>query len=347
MAMTSLQPLAYAVAYVTFFIGTTSMGLRAYCRIRFLKTWGWDDMWALAILIFSIGQQIILHMFLYWGCGLHMDTLSPVQQFNVGLWLFIEELMYYTVHFIIKMSLLTFYLRLSRSPTLRKLIFLGMSFNVAIFLTNLLSAIFQCVPFDEILHPGTHPNAVCINRLALLVAPSVLNIIEDIYILVLPISTVWNLQMTLRRRVAVLSVIGFGASAVIVACFRLIPLFELYASPDVSWILGKMVIVAALEIQLAIVASNLPAMKALWLHLTRSSTNGSGEPSGSKGYKLSSMERKAAGSRYGSNKRGSITMLERGILSTESEEELTRMASKVAREDSNRDSYREGAAGTA
>ncbi|KAF2450628.1 hypothetical protein P171DRAFT_468887 [Karstenula rhodostoma CBS 690.94] len=338
MAIANLQPLAYAVAYVTFFIGLTLVGLRAYCHIKFLKTWRWDDLWATAILIFIIGQQIVLHMFLYWGCGLHMDTLSPVQQYNIGVWLFVEEVVYYAVHWIIKMSFLAFYLRLSPIPTFRKLIFFGMVLNAAIFLTNTLTAFFQCVPFDEIFHPGTHPGAVCINRLALLVVPSVLNILEDVYILVLPVSTVWNLQMTTRRKVAVLSVISFGASAVIVACFRLIPLLELYGSPDVSWALGKMVIVASLEIQLAVVASNLPSMKALWLHMTSESANGSGgEQSGSKGYKLSSMERKGAGSRFASHKRGSITMMERGVMSTESEEELTRVAlstsgSKVAAE---------------
>jgi hypothetical protein len=71
--MSNLRPLAYAVAYTTFFFGLASMGLRAYCRVRFLKTWVWDDLWALAILIFSVGQQVILHMFLYWGCGLYVQ----------------------------------------------------------------------------------------------------------------------------------------------------------------------------------------------------------------------------------------------------------------------------------
>jgi len=89
MGSTTLQPLAYAVAYVTFFFGTASIFLRFYCRQFVLKTWGWDDYIAVAILvrslfmyshlsvvanvapqIFNIVQQVVLHMFLYWGCGL-------------------------------------------------------------------------------------------------------------------------------------------------------------------------------------------------------------------------------------------------------------------------------------
>jgi hypothetical protein len=139
--------------------------------------------------------------------------------------------------------------------------------------------------------------------------------------------------MSTRRKIAVLSVIAFGSSSVIIACFRLIPLFELNSSPDTSWALGKMVIVAALEIQFAVVAVNLPPLKALWMRITNSSSSGSGQAnSNQKAYKLSSLERKGGrDSRWGTGgkskgSRGSITMLERGVPSTESEEELFRQA---------------------
>jgi hypothetical protein len=149
------------------------------------------------------------------------------------------------------------------------------------------------------------------------------NILEDFYILVLPISTVWNLQMSMRRKIAVLGVIAFGGSSVIIACFRLFPLLELSDDPDTSWVLGKMVIIAALEIQFAVVAVNLPSLKALWLRMTKGSSAGSGQTPNSKGYRLSGLERNGKWSKGGKSKgsRGSITL---AITSTESEEELFR-----------------------
>jgi hypothetical protein len=139
--------------------------------------------------------------------------------------------------------------------------------------------------------------------------------------------------MSTRRKIAVLSVIAFGSSSVIIACFRLIPLVELNDSPDTSWVLGKMVIVAALEIQFAVIAVNLPSLKALWMRYTHGSSGGSGpNGSGQKAYELSSMERHGGShNKWGSGakskgSRGSITMLERGMTSTESEEELFRQA---------------------
>jgi hypothetical protein len=156
------------------------------------------------------------------------------------------------------------------------------------------------------------------------------NIVEDIYILLLPISTVLHLHMSTRRKIAVLGVIAFGSSSVIIACFRLIPLLELNSTLDVSWVLGKMIIVAALEIQFAVVAVNLPSLKALWMRYTGGSSAGTGpDKSNSRGYKLSDMDGKGGGMSKGratrsKGSRGSITRLERGMSHAESEEELVR-----------------------
>jgi hypothetical protein len=137
--------------------------------------------------------------------------------------------------------------------------------------------------------------------------------------------------MSTRRKIAVLSIIAFGSSSVIIACFRLIPLLELNSSHDTSWVLGKMIIVAALEIQFAVIAVNLPSLKALWMRYTGGSSAGTGpDKSNSQGYKLSTLERKGeidlskSRKRKSRGTRGSITCLERGISSTGSEEELFR-----------------------
>jgi hypothetical protein len=131
-----------------------------------------------------------------------------------------------------------------------------------------------------------------------------------------------RLQMPPRRKIAVLSIIAFGSSSPIIACFRLIPLLQLNSSPDVSWVLGIIVIVASFEIQCAIIAANLPSLKALWARVTGESVGPSGRGSeGRKGYRLSDVGKSGGRSK---SSRGSITRLERGNASTESEEELFR-----------------------
>lgn len=83
-------------------------------------------------------------------------------------------------------------------------------------------------------------------------------------ILILPIPTIWNLNLSLRRKAAVLCMLSFGVSSVVIAFCRFIVLYNFLHSRDISWVVGEMVIVAELEINCAIVAVNLPSMGALF-----------------------------------------------------------------------------------
>ena len=116
--------------------------------------------------------------------------------------------------------------------------------------------------------------------------------------------------MSTRRKIGVISVVGFGASAVIIAACRLIILYQLYANPDISHVLGRMIIVAGLEIEFAIVAVNLPSMKALYTKMVGGSSGGSGKVSGA--YKLSSFERRTGQLYKSSGKQSGI----QGIIGT-------------------------------
>lgn len=86
----------------------------------------------------------------------------------------------------------------------------------------------------------------------------------DLFILVLPLPVILSLRMTIRRRLAVLAVVTTGGSAVLVSGLRAIILFEFSSSPDFTWALGKMVIISNVEMQVAILAANMPALKAFY-----------------------------------------------------------------------------------
>jgi hypothetical protein len=90
----------------------------------------------------------------------------------------------------------------------------------------------------------------------------------DLYILCLPITMVWSLQMALRRKLTILSVLAFGLVSVSVAIVRLPVLLSVTSgSTDVSVDVGKMIVVASFEVQCAIIAVNLPSLSSLWTKL--------------------------------------------------------------------------------
>jgi hypothetical protein len=146
----------------------------------------------------------------------------------------------------------------------------------------------------------------------------------DFYIIFLPIPSILSLQMNLRRKVTVISVLAFGIISVTVAILRLPVLVSVTSmKTDPSIDVGKMIIVASFEVQFAIVAANLPAMKALWTKVRGTySSAGSDEPSVEKPYHLSSMRRWRRGNRNNHASMGTITRLENGLTGNESQLEL-------------------------
>lgn len=54
-----------------------------------------------------------------------------------GQWLFVEEILYYTVHWVIKSAFLVFYLRLSPdSDTFRQAVYTGVGLNTLVWITS-------------------------------------------------------------------------------------------------------------------------------------------------------------------------------------------------------------------
>lgn len=66
-----------------------------------------------------------------------MSAITGLQQLRILKILFVEEIYYYFVHWVIKSAFFLFYLRLSPDVTFRRLVHIGMATNLAIFIVNM------------------------------------------------------------------------------------------------------------------------------------------------------------------------------------------------------------------
>lgn len=99
---------------------------------------------------------------------------------------------------------------------------------------------------------------------------------------------VLRLQMSTRRKAVVLGIMAFGSLSVVTALCRFIVQKQLISEEDTSYIMGRMIIVAGIEIQIAVIAVNLPALRSLFSNFVGSS-NMSAPDSSAHG--ISSMNR--------------------------------------------------------
>ena len=128
-------------------------------------------------------------------------------------WVNITELVYSPTISIAKLSILLMYLRLfmpDRSTRTRTyyLTHFIIWCNMLFYLSIMVVTGCQCIPRRKIWSPSVPGK--CVNPHAVLVVTAIINLISDFSILLLPIRSIWRLQLSLRRKLAISAVFATG-----------------------------------------------------------------------------------------------------------------------------------------
>lgn len=196
------------------------------------------------------------------GVGLPTSTLPPDERRRVqfGSWM-IQKFWAPSMAFI-KISIIVFLRRLLGTLTFYRAFTMGLIVFVTCWaLAALLVNIFQCWPvqyyYDKDLngHCMGHQREFfqCMGSLAL---------IEDVFILCLPIPVVWRLKITMRQKFAVTFVFSLGGLVCIFSLLRLIE-FRRFIVTDLASSSALESIWTVLEINVAIITGSLPLLRPL------------------------------------------------------------------------------------
>ncbi|KAJ5040863.1 uncharacterized protein L3040_005422 [Drepanopeziza brunnea f. sp. 'multigermtubi'] len=273
--MTDLQAACYSIVSTFFAASTLTIALRIYSRGFVTKGFGWDD-WCMVVTFFlNCGHQVILYYFIRHGGGKHAQEVikyHPEWLQKLTTTLFVEEIYYVLMHFIIKMTFLLFYLRFA-TKGFRTLVHYSIALNCIFAVVQWLLYCLQCIPLDAYFHHNDHPTVKCLENSVLAFVPASLNIFMDIVILVLPIKPLWMVQLSLRKRLQLLSIISLGGIVVVISVLRLTVLLEFQKFTDFTHSLGKIIIVSCIELEVAIMAANVPSLK-IFFATSRGATAG-------------------------------------------------------------------------
>lgn len=167
------------------------------------------------------------------------------------------------------MCFLLFYYRLTDRTGFRRWLWAILGFHIVTTVVIALLVGLQSIPLAAVYEPQKYPNATSLDLNVILFVPFALTLATDIFILALPLPIVLSLQMSSKRRMTVLAVVTTGGSAVVVCGLRGIILNEAATSPDFTFTLGKLLVMLNAEMQVAIVAANMPSLKTFhtcWRH---------------------------------------------------------------------------------
>ncbi|KAF2853039.1 hypothetical protein T440DRAFT_497058 [Plenodomus tracheiphilus IPT5] len=282
-----------------------------YCCVYVLHKWRADDYMSVIAGLTLVGALAIWQMALLLGCGGEEPNRCNYFSSDGDLveYLYVMSVYYSVMHFLIKGTFLTFFLRLSPNRKFRLCVGVGYGLNIGMLITNMFFIVFQCFPISAAWNTLARIKAQCINQQFSVHGP-------DIFIFVLPIP------------IGVISVFAFGGAAVIMGLIRFHSLIAVQSLFHTSSGIGEIIIVAALELNLAIIAVNLPAIRSIWVKRSAEGsrrTRPAGHHSGvneARSYTTSRGSKRATESREMS--RISKTTLPSTSVTTESREELWR-----------------------
>ncbi|KAH6724285.1 hypothetical protein BKA61DRAFT_664988 [Leptodontidium sp. MPI-SDFR-AT-0119] len=251
--------------YVVPVLTAIFVGGRIVARIKLDVGLGSDDWMILAAAVaylVDVGTSLGLVLN---GFGQHTYWLSARQVITGRKFFYAVELFYIISITLTKLSLLLFFLRIFPDHKLRQAIWISGLFVLLSNFSIFIALSFQCVPFHGFWTNWmykVHP-VKCINGYATLEAAAVFSILHSVMILVIPIPTVWKLNLVWKKKANLLIMFSVGFIALICSFLRLPSLVRLDHSSDLSYDQAPVIVYSHLEQSVGIICACLPACRSL------------------------------------------------------------------------------------
>ncbi|CAL8575083.1 hypothetical protein XPA_001027 [Xanthoria parietina] len=126
------------------------------------------------------------------------------------------------------------------------------------YLACMVFRILQCIPREKIWNPSVP--GTCINSTAGILSSAIVNTISDFLLLVLPLDTIWRLQMPQNKKWQVSAIFATGLFGCICSIMRLVASIDLINNGDATYMLTTVSLWCDAEITSAIVCCCLPVL---------------------------------------------------------------------------------------
>ncbi|KAF4628473.1 hypothetical protein G7Y89_g9676 [Cudoniella acicularis] len=180
------------------------------------------------------------------GLGDHLWNVPPQNLVPIQKYYYISCILYVIIVFLAKLSVLFFYLRIfpgSRFRLITKIAIVAVSCTLISFV---FAVAFQCIPVRAVWDLSV--NGKCIGLNGMVFAGGAIAIFEDIVIILLPIPQLKSLQLSLRKRIALILMFALGSFA----CFI-----------NATWFNADPVIWTVVELYSSMICTSLMTLRPL------------------------------------------------------------------------------------
>lgn len=234
------------------------------------------DDWAIVIaLLIAWGEFVTNVICGQNGLGRHLITVMPNEAIALEKALYANVILFPIAICIIQLSILLFYVRVFtlRDVRFKIALLVCAGLSVGICVSQVLPTIFQCSPIAYTWNKAVE-GGHCINVHIMWIVQDVLFLVLDIYVVVLPLPMIWNLQITRPEKIAVSGMFLLGSFIAVVNLIRL-PKLIYVGVDDLTYSDIGAAIWSQAEVCLGIVAACLPCLRPLMFLLFTSLKSGS------------------------------------------------------------------------
>ncbi|KAI0905362.1 50S ribosomal protein L36e [Ustulina deusta] len=219
------------------------------------------------------------------GFGKDIWTLTPSRITHIFTWA--TEILYFILLPITKISLLLFYLRVFPSPEFHRVCYITMGVVVASGIAFTLTSIFYCTPISYVWTGWTgETEGHCLNLNAFVWSHAVTSIVQDLWIIALPIPSLVKLQLGTRRKIHLILMFSVGLAITVVSIVRLTSLVQFATTTNPTYDSVTTAYWSVLEAYVSIICCCLPSVRSLLRTFSPSCFGSSNDPN-SQSYKLS------------------------------------------------------------
>ncbi|TGO08978.1 hypothetical protein BTUL_0184g00250 [Botrytis tulipae] len=273
----NLANLAIAFACLSFFFVSARLGTRV-----FMQKLEIDDWFIVPALLMALAMAVTFNMEAKNGFGLHTSQVSKEHKIealkvspisflvypfpfnpastNMLKWFFAAQLLYKIASCFTKISICLFYLRIFPSKNFRIATFVTIGIVIAYSIAAVSATIWSCNPIEKSWNkalPGS-----CIQIGNVWYSTSVMAIVTDLIIIVLPIYQIRRLQLPLSQKFGLVLMFSLGFFVIACTVVRMATVGPAITATDTMYYQATSNSWTFLEVNVSIICASLPILKA-------------------------------------------------------------------------------------
>ncbi|CAI6337607.1 unnamed protein product [Periconia digitata] len=253
----------YRIFIITFFgVAIAAIFFRYLTHFTVGRS-NWLDHTIMAfIVLLDVGFITVCITMSYIGLGRDMWKVDQDDITPTLLYFWFGQMAYVLLIGLIKISVLRFFLHIFPNRGFRWIVWICIVFTVAFSLAFAFLASFGCAPvsFAWTQWDGIHEGK-CMNVNMFAYIHAGVGIALDLFSLALPVTQIWNLQLSMRKKIGVLMMFGVGAFVTVVSILRLKALVHFANTQNITWDYVEASLWSNIEVQVGIICACMPAIR--------------------------------------------------------------------------------------